>query len=69
MYHEDTLYELSSDEQVRLDYERRQKAWRDRHSQNEGYYFDGVQKGYEVVLELINKGYSPEEIKQHIEKN
>jgi predicted transposase/invertase (TIGR01784 family) len=41
----DTLYELSSDEQVRMEYERRQKAWRDYHSQIDGYYQDGVQKG------------------------
>jgi len=49
----DTLYELSADEDVRLEYERRQKAWRDRQSQNEGYYQDGIQKGREegIILE------------------
>ena len=41
----ETLYELSGDEEVRAEYERRQKAWRDQLSQNEGYYQDGIQKG------------------------
>ena len=41
----DTLYELSADEKVRGDYEMRQKAWRDRLSQNEGYFMEGVKKG------------------------
>ena len=36
-----TLYELSGDEQVRAEYEMRQKAWRDRLSKNEGYFQDG----------------------------
>jgi predicted transposase/invertase (TIGR01784 family) len=40
-----TLYELSADERVRVEYEARQKAWRDRLSQNEGYYLDGIQQG------------------------
>jgi predicted transposase/invertase (TIGR01784 family) len=39
------LYELSADEGVRAEYEMRMKAWRDRMSQNEGYYMDGVLKG------------------------
>ena len=43
----DTLYELSADEKVRSEYEVRQKAWRDRLSQNEGYYMDGLQRGLE----------------------
>ena len=56
MYHEDTLYELSSDEQVRLDYERRLKALRDRNSQIEGYYQDGLTKGRaEGKLEIARK--------------
>jgi predicted transposase/invertase (TIGR01784 family) len=38
----DTLYELSADESVRAEYERRQKAWRDRMSQLEGARLDGV---------------------------
>jgi predicted transposase/invertase (TIGR01784 family) len=41
----DSLYELSADEKVRAEYEMRQKAWRDRMSQNEGYYLDGLQEG------------------------
>ena len=41
----DTLYDLSADEEVRAEYERRQKAWRDRQSQNEGYYQEGMLKG------------------------
>ncbi|GBU29547.1 hypothetical protein R84B8_03119 [Treponema sp. R8-4-B8] len=37
----DTLYQLSSDEQVQAEHERRLKAWRDRASQLEGSYLDG----------------------------
>jgi len=52
----DTLYELSGNEEVRAEYERRQKAWRDWHSQNEGYYQDGLQKGREeAILEIARK--------------
>ena len=81
----DTLYELSSDEQVRLDYERRLKALRDRNSQIEGYYQDGIQEGIGIgteigigigeqktqnyVLQLISQGLSTEEIKQRLEKS
>jgi predicted transposase/invertase (TIGR01784 family) len=36
-----TLYELSADEQVREEYAMRQKAWRDRISQNEAFYLEG----------------------------
>jgi predicted transposase/invertase (TIGR01784 family) len=36
---------LSSDQKVQAEYEMRQKAWRDRVSQNEGFYLDGIQKG------------------------
>ena len=49
----DTLYELSADEKVRAEYEMRQKAWRDRASQNEGYYQDGradERKEWQVVV-------------------
>ena len=71
----DTLYELSSDEQVRLDYERRLKALRDRNSQIEGYYQDGIavgeqrgeQKTQNYVLQLISQGLSTDEIKQRLE--
>jgi predicted transposase/invertase (TIGR01784 family) len=41
----DTLYRLSSDEEVQAEYERRLKAWRDRVSQNEGFFLDGIQQG------------------------
>ena len=66
----DTLYELSADEQVRLEYERRQKAWRDRLSQNEGYYNDGIRIGREeqreFFLGLLDQGLTLEEIKQRL---
>jgi predicted transposase/invertase (TIGR01784 family) len=74
----DTLYELSGDEQVRAEFEMRQKAWRDRMSQIEGYYQEGLQeglqegeqkglqegeqKGMQKILELLKDGKSPEEI-------
>jgi predicted transposase/invertase (TIGR01784 family) len=41
----DTLYEISADELVRAEYEMRQKAWRDRMSQIDGYYHDGLEEG------------------------
>jgi predicted transposase/invertase (TIGR01784 family) len=41
----DTLYEISADERVRAEYEMRQKAWRDRMSQIDGYYHDGLEEG------------------------
>ena len=44
------MYELSANEKVRAEYEMRQKAWRDRISQNEGYYQDGIQKGRQEGL-------------------
>ena len=43
----DTLYELSADEKVRAEYEMRQKAWRDRISQFDDYYQEGMEKGIE----------------------
>ena len=70
----DTLYELSSDEQVRMDYERRLKALRDRNSQIEGYYQDGIvvgeqrgivigeQRGKQKIIDLLKSGKSPEDI-------
>jgi predicted transposase/invertase (TIGR01784 family) len=60
-----TLYELSSDEQVRAEYEMRLKAWRDRLSQNDGYFQDGIIKGraegeeskaLHIAQELIRMG-------------
>jgi predicted transposase/invertase (TIGR01784 family) len=41
----ETLYEISADERVRAEYDMRQKAWRDRMSQIEGYYHDGLEDG------------------------
>jgi predicted transposase/invertase (TIGR01784 family) len=41
----DTLYELSSDERVRAEYDMRLKAWCDRLSEIEGSFQDGIQKG------------------------
>jgi len=63
----DTLYELSADEKVLAVYEQRQKAWRDRASQNEGYFMDGVEKGMEkrsieIARKLKARGYSCAEI-------
>ena len=70
----DTLYEISADEEVRAEYEMRQKAWRDRLSQNEGYYQEGIvegerkglvkgrEKGHKEILDLLKSGKSPEEI-------
>jgi predicted transposase/invertase (TIGR01784 family) len=50
------VYELSGDERVRPEYEMRQQAWRDRMSQNEGYYLDGIQQGrQEGMLEIARK--------------
>ena len=73
----DTLYELSADEQVRAEYEMRQKAWRDRLSQNEGYYQEGWEEGREegreverkYVLELLAQGLSVEDVKQRLSSN
>jgi len=48
----DTLYQLSSDEQVQAEHERRMKAWRDRASQIEASFFDGKQ---ENALETARK--------------
>ncbi|WP_461256940.1 hypothetical protein [Treponema sp. R80B11-R83G3] len=43
----DTLYQLSSDEQVQAEHERRLKAWRDRTSQLEGAFLEGKIEGKE----------------------
>jgi predicted transposase/invertase (TIGR01784 family) len=58
----DSLYEISADEKVRAEYEIRQKAWRDRMSQFDGYYQEGRQEGRQEVLKLLKSGKSPEEI-------
>jgi predicted transposase/invertase (TIGR01784 family) len=62
----DTLYDISADGKVRAEYEMRQKAWRDRMSQIEGYYQEGLEKGEregrQEVLKLLKRGKSPEEI-------
>jgi predicted transposase YdaD len=57
----DTLYEISADDKVRAEYEMRQKAWRDRMSQFDGYYRDGLKEGriegrIEGKLEGIQEG-------------
>ena len=39
-----TLYEISSDDKVRAEYEQRQKAWRDRQSAMEGVKMDALEK-------------------------
>jgi predicted transposase/invertase (TIGR01784 family) len=58
-----TLYELSADEKVRAEYEMRQKAWRDRISQIEGAYEDGVQKkAVDVAKKLKKRGLSTDQI-------
>ena len=66
-----TLYELSADEKLQAEYEMRQKAWRDRLSQNEGYYMDGIQKGrlegrkealFETARKMKSRGRSIQEI-------
>jgi predicted transposase/invertase (TIGR01784 family) len=65
-----TLYELSADEKVRAEYEMRQKAWRDRMSQNEGYYLEGRQEGRlegrkegaQLAFDLIKDGKTLAEI-------
>jgi predicted transposase/invertase (TIGR01784 family) len=57
------LYELSVNEKVRAEYEMRQKAWRDRISQNEGYYQDGIHEGrLEAARRMKARGRPPEEI-------
>jgi predicted transposase/invertase (TIGR01784 family) len=61
----DTLYELSADEKVRAEFEMRQKAWRDRMSQNEGYYQEGLQKKQqEIARNLKNMGIPISQIAQ-----
>jgi predicted transposase/invertase (TIGR01784 family) len=65
----DTLYEISADEKVRSEYEMRQKAWRDRMSQNEGYYQEGLQKGrqeglQEIAQNLKAMGFSADQIRK-----
>lgn len=47
----DTLYELSSDEEVRYLYETRLKAWRDRASQFDGYYREGEEHGLQKGMQ------------------
>jgi predicted transposase/invertase (TIGR01784 family) len=65
----DTLYEISADEKVRAEYEMRQKAWRDRISQFDGYYQDGLQKGrleglQETARNLKAMGFSDDQIRK-----
>ena len=63
----DTLYELSTTENVRAEYEMRLKAQRDRLSQIEGCYQEGKQEGerkgrLDVALKLKAIGLSNEQI-------
>ena len=62
----DTLYELSADTDVRAEYERRQKAWRDYASEFDGAFDDGIEKGIGIgelrIVELLKSGKTPEEI-------
>jgi len=56
----DTLYQLSSDEQIQAEHERRLKAWRDRASQIEGSFLDGKQEGRQEgkrdnTIEIVRK--------------
>ena len=53
----DTLYELSSDEKVRAEYEMHQKARRDRMWEIDNARQDGIKAMYE----LIKDGKTPEE--------
>ena len=72
-----TLYELSADDQVRMKYERRQKAWRDRQSQIDGYYQEGIAKGRvegieigeQKIIDLLKSGKSPKEILREYRDN
>jgi predicted transposase/invertase (TIGR01784 family) len=52
----DTLYQLSADDLIKDEYERRQKAWRDRATDREGYFLDGMQQGRkDSTLETARK--------------
>jgi predicted transposase/invertase (TIGR01784 family) len=71
----DTLYEISADGNVRAEYEMRQKAWRDRMSQIDGYYQDGLQEGMqkgrqeerqEIARNLKAMGFSEDQIKKAV---
>ncbi|GHV48340.1 hypothetical protein AGMMS49546_38820 [Spirochaetia bacterium] len=53
----DTLYELSADQNIRAEYERHQKAWRDRMNQFEGGWEDRM---VEVAKKALAKGSPPE---------
>jgi predicted transposase/invertase (TIGR01784 family) len=55
----ETLYEISADERVRAEYEMRQKAWRDRMSQIEGSYQEGLQKGKLEIAAAMKKNGIP----------
>jgi predicted transposase/invertase (TIGR01784 family) len=61
----DTLYELSADERVRVEYEMRQKAYRDRMWQIdnaiENARESARQDGIKAMYELIKDGKTPEE--------
>ena len=66
----DELYRLSADAEVRYQYEMREKAWRDAKAREawvrtEGRE-EGRQEGFDLVLQLVEKGYTPQQIKEAI---
>jgi predicted transposase/invertase (TIGR01784 family) len=82
----DELYRLSADEEVRYQYEMREKAWRDakareawvekegrekgrqegrKEGRQEGLQ-EGREKSFDLVLQLVEKGYTPQQIKEAI---
>ena len=58
----DTLYELSSDDRVRAEYEIHLKAWRDKMSDIEEAREDGMQQGRNEIIDMLRSGRSPDEI-------
>ena len=78
----DELYRLSADAEVRYQYEMREKAWRDakareawvrtegreegrQEGMKEGRK-EGRKEGFDLVLQLVEKGYTPQQIKEAI---
>ena len=56
------LEKLSADEQAKLEYEAREKAIRDHNSQMSSALRRGMQRGIEMIIEMLKKGIEPEEI-------
>jgi len=64
----DTLYQLSSDEQVQAEHERRLKAWRDRASQLEGSLQQGrTDKAIEAARKMKAGNVSMEQIIEYLD--